>query len=84
MSPPLEDPTLLWLLRAVFGALGVIFVWIFYHSIRDAKREAKVDELTQEIGHPTIKGSIMERLHRYGSRLRRIWEHLQLSDNDDK
>lgn len=83
MQSPLEDPTLIWLLRAIFAALGLIFGWIYYHSVRDAKREAKLDELTQEVGHPTVKGSILERLHRYGGRLRRMWEHLQLRDEEE-
>lgn len=66
----------LWL----FGILGAgevaLFLWVYAHSIRDAKREAKLDEMGQEIGHATIPGSIMERLHRYGGWLRDIRKHL--------
>lgn len=82
MNSPLEDPTLVWLLRAIFAALATIFGWIYYHSIRDAKREAKVDELAQEVGHPTVRGSMLEKLHRYGGWLRRIREHLKFTDDD--
>ena len=83
MNSPVEDPTLRWMLAAIFSALGVIFIWIYHHSVRDAKREARVDELTKEVGHPTVKGSILERLHRYSGRIRRMWEHLNLKDDDE-
>lgn len=69
-----------WLIGGMLAALAAIFVWIYYHSIRDAKREAKVDELTQEIGHTTIRGSILERLHRYGGKIRNMMRKLGMGD----
>jgi hypothetical protein len=81
---PLNDPALLWILGGIVGAIASIYVWIYYHSIRDAKREVRVDELTQEIGHSTIRGSILERLHRYGGRLRRLWERAGMPDEHDQ
>ena len=73
---PLEDPALRWLLAAIFSALALIFGWIYAHSVRDAKREAKVDELTQEVGHQTVHGSIIERMHRYGGYIRDVMRKL--------
>lgn len=76
----MSETLLLWL----FGILGAgevaLFLWVYAHSIRDAKRESRLDELSQEVGHVTIHGSIMERLHRYGGWLRDIRRRLGLGD----
>lgn len=80
MNPPLEDPTLRWLIGGMLAALGAIFVWIYYHSVRDAKRESKLDDLSQEVGHATVHGSILERLHRYGGWIRELRRKMGLGD----
>lgn len=72
----MSETVQLWLFGILAGGEAAIFVWIYYHSIRDAKRESKVEELTQEVGHPTVHGSVLERLHRYGGWLRDIRKHL--------
>ena len=79
----MSETVQLWLFGILGGGLASVFVWIYAHSVRDAKREAKLDQLTQEVGHPTVKGSILERLHRYGAKLLQMWEHLQLRDEEE-
>jgi hypothetical protein len=66
----------MWLFGILGGGEVAIFLWIYAHSVRDAKREAKVDELTQEVGHQTVHGSILERLHRYGGYIRDLMSKL--------
>lgn len=79
-TSPLNDPALLWILGGICGCLAVIFVWIYYHSIRDARVRAKQAELVQEVGHQTIRGSIMERLHRHSRQIRKVMQALGMDD----
>ena len=79
---PVEDPTLRWLLAAIFSALGLIFIWIYHHSVRDAKREVKVDEIAKELGDAGTKGTVLFRQHWASKWIRKILEALGMEHEE--
>lgn len=76
----MSDDVLLWLLGGIIAWNVGHSLWIFAHSRHDAKREAKVDDVVEEIGHQGKPGTILDRLHRFSATQRRISQRLDMED----
>lgn len=46
----------------------------------EGEQAATLHRLDREIGHQSIEGSILERMHRYSGRQQRICQHIGLPD----
>ncbi len=78
----MSETVQLWLFGIMGAGEAAIFGWIYYHSIRDAKREAKVDEITRELGDAGTKGTVLFRQHWASKWIRRILEALGMEHEE--
>jgi hypothetical protein len=77
----MSEDVLLWILGGIIGWNVALSLWVFGHSRHDAKRDAKVESLDQEIGHQGKPGTVLDRLHRFSTQQRRIKERLDMEDD---